>query len=345
MSAGKKVLIVGNWHWDIYEEALANGFRSNGWTVLVFVTDKYLSLSTMGMIQTRLRLGTTLGKLNKALVSSYRRSKPDIVFFYRSDLILAETLKLMKKINEMARFVIYHNDNPFIGFHNKLKYRHYLACIPYADLTLAYRPSNISDAQAYGARNVALFPPNYLSYRHRPIPASVSTDCDVVYIGHYEADGRAEILDYLIKNGVKIGIFGENWGSVKNKYSWPDLVKVTRIWGDQYARLISSAKIALVFLSHKHRDVYTRRCFEITACGTLMMAPRTHELEGYFKDGKEAVYFDSKQDLLQKIRYYLVRDSERIGIAQTGRKRCVHDGHDEISRVRQLIKALSALGY
>ena len=99
----------------------------------------------------------------------------------------------------------------------------------------------------------------------------------------------------------------------------------------------------LVFLSYANRDVYSRRCFEIAACGTMMCAPRTRELEQLFADGKEAVYFDSKEDLLQKIKYYLGNEEKRSTIAQAGRGRCIEGGNDEISRAKQLIDIIGEM--
>ena len=42
-----------------------------------------------------------------------------------------------------------------------------------------------------------------------------------------------------------------------------------------------------------------------------MMAERTDEHLSMFEENKEAVYFSSKEELLEKCKYYLVHDSER----------------------------------
>lgn len=335
-----KILIVGNWRWDIYEDALSAGFKKNDWSVIRFDVSKYLSKSFLEHFQSRIKCGPNITKLNKELMRTVIYTSPNAVFFNRCDLIYPRTLTIIKEIKD-AVLILYHNDNPFINLRNKIKNRHFLASIPIADITLVYRPSNLRDAQRYGANKVSLFMPYYLTDRHKPLSDSaLSHSFDVIFVGHYEPDGREEILNYLFENGITVRVFGSRWEKVQKKFRWLAAMDIHQVWGDEYRRLLSSAKIALVFFSNANRDVYSRRCFEITACGTMMLAPRTPELEQLFADGKEAVYFDSKEDLLQKTEYYLGSDEERSKIAQAGRKRCIEGGNDEISRTKELIEII-----
>jgi len=334
-------LIVGTWNREIYEESLAAGFRANGWDAIPFDVDRYCSNSPFTRFLKRARAKLGIAKLNNSLIEIFKETLATAVLFYRSDFVLPDTLKRLKRIKSDVTLLLYHNDNPFVGLINRIKNRHYLASIPIADVTLAYRPSNLEDARRYRARRVELFLPYYLTYRHRPIPESfLKHGFDVLYIGHYEPDGRAEILDFLVQNGIQVRVFGTRWEAPKKRYNWLTAMDIREVWGEEYSRLLSSAKIALVFLSRRNRDVYTRRCFEITACGTLMMAPRTRELEQLFTNGKEAVYYDSNEDLLHKIRYYLTHEQERYHIAHAGRQRCVSDAHNEVSRTKQLIEII-----
>ena len=338
ITVSKSILLIGNWHWDIYEEALSRGFQFHGWEVIPFKMDGYLPRSWWADYLIRACFAPVLSKLNASLLGIFEAIRPEAVFLNRSDLVLPATLKRMKEIKSDAVLLLYHNDNPFVTLGNRVKMRHYLASIHETHVTLVYRRSNIEDAQRYGAKRVELFPPYYLSFRHRPL--SPKDGCDVIFIGHYESDGRAECLDYLFQNGISIRVYGTFWEKVRKKYKWLADMDIQPALGEEYSSLISSAKIALAFLSGKHRDVYTRRCFEIPACGTLMMAPRTRELEHLFTDGEESVYYDSREDLLQKIHYYLDHKEERSRIAQAGRNRCLKDGHDEIGRVGRLIEII-----
>ena len=162
--------------------------------------------------------------------------------------------------------VSFHNDNPFVGIKNRIKWRLYLNSLSLMDIALVYRPSNINDARNFGAQNIHVLPPYYLSYRHRPMFDSTQDySSDVIYIGHYENDGRAESIDHLISNGISVELYGTGWNTIIDKYSSlaGKIIRPTR--GSEYSLLLSGAKIALVFLSKINRDVWTRRCFEIPA--------------------------------------------------------------------------------
>jgi len=334
------VLLVGNWHWDIYEEALAHGFQANGWDVIPFNTHSNVQKHCFTEMQMRLRYGPIIDRINRKLLRKFKYFSPSVVFINRSDMIYAETLREMKRMNKEVVLLLYHNDNPYIHVIKRLSMRHFFACIPVADVTLVYRPENIKHVKRFGATKTAIFMPYYISYRHTPNTSDTSKCCDVVYVGHYENDGRGEIVDYLIRHGIKIKIYGYGWQYAQKKFGWRDGISVKNLWGKDYVRCISSAKIGLVFLSSINQDVYSRRCFEITACGTLMIAPYTKELAYLFSDGEEAALFTSREDLLKKIEYYLINDTMRVKVSQKGMQRCRNNGNDEVARIAQLINSM-----
>lgn len=70
------------------------------------------------------------------------------------------------------------------------------------------------------------------------------------------------------------------------------------------------------------------------------MAERTDEHLSMFEENKEAVYFSSKEELLEKCKYYLVHDSERKSIALAGRKRCITSGYSNEGMIRSAFKLI-----
>ena len=75
-----------------------------------------------------------------------------------------------------------------------------------------------------------------------------------------------------------------------------------------------------------------------------MVASRTKELQAMYREGEEAVYFDSKEELLAKVRWLLEDDEARNRIAKAGRERCLRDGHSNVDRGAQIIEALEGGG-
>ena len=137
---------------------------------------------------------------------------------------------------------------------------------------------------------------------------------DVVFIGDYQKD-RADILEFLIRNGVKLKIFGFNWDRkrfFKLFYFGPAL-------GKKYYKILNNSKIALGFLNHQVGDTYTTRSLEIPAARTLLLAEMTKEHKKLFVENKEAVFFKNRYDLLKKINYYLINEKEREKISVLGR--------------------------
>jgi spore maturation protein CgeB len=119
------------------------------------------------------------------------------------------------------------------------------------------------------------------------------------------------------------------------------LLPISTAVGEAYTKAIAAAKVALVFLSKRNRDTYTRRCFEIPAIGTLMLTPRTPDLLSMYRDGEEAAFFSSAAEAVEQVRRFIDDDALRLKVAAAGRVRCVRDGHDVVSRARQFLRDLA----
>lgn len=340
MCSGRQrtLLLVGNWRWEVYEPALAAGFRACGWKVVPFDTRDYTRPGPGGRLEAAMRVGPGVAHLNKMLLETARVLGPDAVLLNRCDTVQARTLHALKCILPHCALLLYHNDNPFARKLDGLKFRHYLAGIHVADATLVYRPTDVDAAQRRGARRVELVMPYYVSYLHRRVAERDVSEpkYDVVYAGHYEDDGREGVLDAIARCGARILVCGAGWGHLQRTYSWAHDMDSRPRFGPDYTETLASARMALGFLSAKNRDVYTRRCFEIPACGTLLLAPRTPELEALFEADREAVFFSSTDELVRSVQRYLADPVGCDRIAHAGHDRCVLGENDEVARARQI---------
>ena len=346
-----KILIAGNWSWYIYEKSFAEALSILGNEVVPFSFREFLK-GKLGNYQSALPIpAPALWKLNRALVKMVRDSYPDVVLVWRGTHILPRTLRLIKALGALT--VSYNNDDPFgphvhgnTPWHHRFLWMWYLRCLKDFDLNFMYRLVNVQEAISFGARNGHVLMPYFIPEQHHPVVLSALDKkrfaCDVVYVGHYEPDGREEYLGSLVRAGLHVRLFGgKYWTKEVLGDLSPYFGDVFPVIGEDYTKALCGAKMCLAFLSKMNRDTYTRRCFEIPACGGLLLCERTDDLKEMFIEGEEAVFFSSKEELVEKALWLTHHPDEIERIAEAGRKRVWADGHDVVNRAKQFVTLIS----
>jgi spore maturation protein CgeB len=345
-----KVLIVGEFRWEIYEKAFYNAFKYMGYKTFKFEWVEYLSnrnfpTSIYYKFQNKYTLGPTITKINIDLINYCKDIKPQLVFIYRGTHLFPSTIK---KISELGSIVFgYNNDDPFSKVYPKYYWRHYIKGIKYYDHIFSYRKKNIDDYINIGYTRVSLLRSYYIKSRNYSIEQTTNKlySSDVMFIGHFENDGRDDYMKSLTDEGIILRIYGdrESWKSSKHfdvlDHLCGPIVQVRK----DYNLAINSTKIALVFLSKINNDSYTRRCFEIPATKTFMLSEYTEDLDGLFKDHKEAVYFKNKRDFIDKVKFYLKNENLRKEIASAGYRRVINDGHEVQNRIKEIVQTYESL--
>ena len=115
----RRLLLVGNWGWDIYEEALSRGLTACGIDVFKFNTQKYKIQKTNMILKTKYT-GQSIRNINRELINFAINIKPDIIFLWRAVEILPRTVLNLRSMLPCVRIIAYHNDNPYIGFCSKI---------------------------------------------------------------------------------------------------------------------------------------------------------------------------------------------------------------------------------
>ena len=105
-------------------------------------------------------------------------------------------------------------------------------------------------------------------------------------------------------------------------------------------RAVASGRVAINFLSHVARDSQNSRAFEIPATGTMMLTERSGDLEGSFREGVEADFFTSKDELVEKALHYVHDDAHRRAVAQAGYERAV-PAYGNSFRVRDMLRIVA----
>ncbi|CAH8247217.1 glycosyltransferase [Paenibacillus melissococcoides] len=87
---------------------------------------------------------------------------------------------------------------------------------------------------------------------------------------------------------------------------------------------------------------FNMRLFEGMGCGALILTDNTPEQSALFENGVHYVLYDSREDMLEKLRYYLNHPDEAAKIAAEGQRHVVrnHTYEHRASQVLDLIKSL-----
>jgi spore maturation protein CgeB len=338
-----RILFAGDYQYEIYEQSCVRALEKVGHEVISFAWKKYFATGIIGRAQYHYLYGPAIWKLNRDLMNMSKQVKPDMILIWQGQPVWPETLKEIKK-NTGAFLVCITNDNPFSKSARSVLWRHAINSIPLFDCHFVYRYLNIEQFRAAGAKRVHLLRAYFVPELHFPVPlieeAKVKFSCDVVFVGHYEPDGRAENLMALAEAGFHVKIWGTRWNESKHDGFRKKFGDVTPVLGQDYAKALTSAKTALCFLSKLNEDTYTRRCFEIPACGTILVSERTDDLKSIFKEDEEAIFFSSKKELVDSVRSVLNDPKRGAIIASAGRERVLRDGHDVFSRMNQMIRVI-----
>jgi spore maturation protein CgeB len=290
-------------------------------------------------IQYRLRMPPDPSRIN-----AYARNQArcfDVLWIDKGNVIRPGTLSAARRANPRLKIIGYSPDDMVqrhctsIWFHRTL--REY-------DAYITTKTFNCAELTALGCPRVVFSPNAYDPATHRPLPVTADErrmfGSPVGFIGGFEQD-RAEWLMALAKTtGMAIAITGPGWDVVRR--SAPANVRfLPSAFDDDYAKRICATDINLGFLRKCNRDQQTQRSVEIPACGGFLLAERTDEHEALFREGCEAEYFSTREELVTKVRRYLDDPSRRSMIAEAGHRRCIEDNYSYAGR---LSAALAELG-
>jgi len=345
-----KILVVGDGHSAIHEVAVVAAFKKLGHEVeSLYWQDYFKSRNPIGQLwlraQNKFLIGPTFNKLNRDLIRKAVQFEPKLIFIYRGTHITARTILTLKQALPSSEIFGYNNDDPFAAGHPPWLWRYFMKCVPIYDLVFAYRKHNLHDLIKFGAKRVELLRSWFVPEINHSVSLSgqdkSNYECDVVFIGHYENDGRLQYLEEVVRAGYRLRIFGPpyEWNklllqSETLKYLSP----VHLVWNADYSKAICGAKIALCFFSKLNRDTYTRRCFEIPATGTMLLSEYSDDIASLYAAGKEADFFKSKQEMINKLRIYLEDSNLRRKVAEGGYQRVIKDGHDIMSRMAKVVE-------
>lgn len=276
-------------------------------------------------------------KENERIIKKVSLINYDIIWIDKGVTIYPETLKYIKKKSPHTILISYSPDNMALR-HNQSQ--QYLECIPIYDYIITNKSYILDDMRKLGAKKVYFVNNSYERSFHYPRILTENDykqiGGDIGFVGSWEKE-RCESILYLAQHGLNIRVWGGGkW--LKYKGVYPNLkIENGGLYSENYSKSFQAFKISLCFLRKMNHDLQTTRTVEIPACGGFMLAERTPEHQAMFEEGKEADFFSSNKELLEKCKYYLQHDSERKQIAMAGLKRCKISGYSNEDTIRNVI--------
>ena len=331
MAKIKNIVLMGYFDYPWYEKAWSVGLKSMGLNILELQFKDYYRFNLIKSSAVQKKISYFLPIFPESLYIKIKDFSPDVILIYKG-------YHADKKFFDVFRDIWitgYDNDNVFNDKINLVKKNKIEKVLPLYDSYHCYRESNIEQYKQY-IKNVKLLQAYYLPWIHYKENNNDKT-IEVSFIGHAENDKRIKYIEYLVQNKIKLKIFGDckYWEKYLSKEIYNIILPNNVVFLENYRKTINKTKINLSFFSSMNKDLYTRRVFEIPACGGFLMCERTEAMKELYKEGKEAEFFDNEDELKDKIEFYLKNDLAREKIANNGYERCMKSGYDIYSRMKQ----------
>ncbi len=266
--------------------------------------------------------------------------KPDFILYTKFELP-AETIEDLKHFGKVIQWY------PDVAMPESL-----LPYVTIADVFFTMSAGLVKTYKQYN-RNVfwltQAFEPSFFQIKNISSEDINEFSSDITFVGTFGSRPyylrRRKYLKRVVKENFKLKWWGPR---MPRKISTIPLIlgKLGRsyghkfIWGEEYAKVAKLSKIFLAFDAAPY--IYksmSDRMYMTVGCGAFYMCEYVNGIEEILEPGKEIVTFQSEQEMIDMIKYYLENDGLRMRIADAGRKRVLREHTYEI-RTRQMLEIL-----
>lgn len=261
------------------------------------------------------------------LIDQVRNFRPDVIYVQCIGVIHPLVAKILKKNCKLLVGQIASKmppDNFFVSY----------------DLVLSSLPNIVEKINSLGVKS-EYFPIGFEASILNKIKDLENEKYAVTHVGGYGPihNERNRNLEYAAQK-VNIDFWG--YGESNLEKESPILKNFHgEAWGLDMYNILANSKITLTGHIKKVAGEYANNMtlFEATGCGALLIADQKSNLNELFEVGKEIVTYESPEEMVEKIEYYMSHEDERIMVAKAGQKRTLRD-HTYEKRMQQLDEIL-----
>lgn len=310
-------------------------------------------------LRRRLQSGSVVTAINRSVIEAAREFQPDLVWGEKQEFLRTGTIN---ELHRLGARIAHFTPDPYFSLDWK-RTRLMDAAMGAFDVLVYCKSYERKSYEALGKPTVYM-PLGYCDEVHRPLPSDDPRwQCSVGFLGGWEPR-RERLLHAVADAGIDLKIWGGYWqflGDGKwtlrrfiilKQLAGDDAFRIHRddvlahawqggeIYADDYARALTGSKIGLGFLRKVCPDQHTTRTFEIPACGSMLLADRTDEHCEFFEEGREAEFFASPDEMLEKAKFYSNNEAARARIALAGRARCIASRYAYVHRLHDALEAV-----
>jgi spore maturation protein CgeB len=315
-------------------------------------------------LQKRVYFGSVIDQINRNVLRLAEQHRPDWFWGDKQEYLRPQTLQRLRTLGIKS---VHFTPDPYFTLTWK-RTRLMDRCMPLFDTVITSKTYELERYKKV-CKHVIYMPLGFSERVHRQLE-TVDTKpggkyyTPLGFIGGWEPR-REEYLSKLVAAGGQLKIWGYAWehltdgrwtmrrayrlkvnaGNAKFRIARnPALAACWQsgeIYGDTYAQAQTGSQVSIGFLRFVCPDQHTTRTFEIPACGSMLLADRTPEHQEFFEEGKEAEFFSSVDEMVEKALYYQEHEDKRQAIAQAGMRRCHDSGYSYRARLQKVLAELS----
>ncbi|MBP2002135.1 spore maturation protein CgeB [Paenibacillus shirakamiensis] len=223
----------------------------------------------------------------------------------------------------------------------------------YYDHVFTLELNSVAFYQQMGCANVHYLPFGAFTDHYQPVRTLSKIRREISFIGSAywnRVHFFSPVIKELMNDGLSIN--GIWWDRLPEFSEYSDRIELGKWMGpEETAETYSGSKI-VINLHRAHDDDTVNnntvrlsaaspnpRTFEISACATLQLVDRRSDLARFYIPGVEIETFDSPQEMMDKVRFYLTHEKERQKIALRALERTYRE-HTYANRVNQLLATI-----
>ena len=266
----------------------------------------------------RFQIGPVIYSINSMILKELKEDTFDLIWIDKATLLTENTTKILK-----SRTKLLVHFTPDCAFYSGYKSKLFNKSIKYYDKLITTKSFEIQYYLKFvDISKLILTTQAFDSNIHKSI-IDFNEKKGVAFVGLFEKE-RGTIIKKIIDAGIHVKLAGKNWDRFVKENEKSSFLEYygNKIYGDSYAKLMSSSLFGLGLLSKRFPELHTTRTFEIPACGTVLITEKNSEIESYFSTN-EVLYFKNYDEIISLINHYNNNITELKKIIDNSKK-CIY---------------------